>query len=421
MSKETINAIMNRFIPDQIVMNSDLKQLHPYPFEKLAELKAGCNPPNDLPHIALSIGEPKHPTPSFITEAVIEHLHGLSHYPTTAGTLELRQSIADWLDKRFHLAGNLDAASQVLPVNGTREALFAFAQAVVDRDPARNQADPLVVMPNPFYQIYEGAAILAGAEPHFLNCDAVNHFIPDFANVSADIWDRCQLLYLCSPGNPTGAVINQETLTLLIDLAHKHDFIIASDECYSEIYLDESKPPVGLLEAAIAAGHTDLSHCVVFHSLSKRSNAPGLRSGFVAGDAKVLKNFLRYRTYHGCAMPPATQAASLVAWQDENHVAQNRKLYREKFAAVLAILSPIMNVSMPEASFYLWAETTIPDTDFARRLFDEQNVTVLPGSFLARDTPQGNPGANRIRMALVAPIEECIEAAHRIKQLIENL
>ncbi len=417
---------MNVFIQHEINMNPDLQQLHPYPFEKLAELKAGCTPPSDLQHIALSIGEPKHPTPSFITEAVIEHLHGLSHYPTTAGTLELRKSIANWLDKRFHLAGHIDAATQVLPVNGTREALFAFAQAVVDR----SASNPLVVMPNPFYQIYEGAAILAGAEPYFLNCDAANGFIPDFANVSADIWDRCQLLYLCSPGNPTGAVIDQAMLTKLIDLAHKHDFIIASDECYSEIYMDENTPPVGLLEAAIAMGNTDLSRCVVFHSLSKRSNSPGLRSGFAAGDASVLKDFLRYRTYHGCAMPPATQTASLVAWQDEQHVAVNRQLYREKFAAVLDILSPVMNVSMPEASFYLWAETPnsnkgtdtmITDTDFARRLFDEQNVTVLPGSFLARDTDNGNPGANRIRMALVAPIEECIEAAHRIKQLIENL
>jgi N-succinyldiaminopimelate aminotransferase len=401
----------------KIDMNPDLQQLHPYPFEKLAELKVGCNPPSELPHIALSIGEPKHSTPGFITEAVIEHLHGLSHYPTTAGTLKLREAIANWLDTRFQLAGNIDAATQVLPVNGTREALFAFAQAVVDR----NQPAPLIVMPNPFYQIYEGAAILAGAEPYFLNCDAANDFIPDFAAVSADIWDHCQLLYLCSPGNPTGAVIDQATLTMLIKLAQKHDFIIASDECYSEIYFDESQPPVGLLEAAIEMGNYDLNHCVVFHSLSKRSNAPGLRSGFVAGGASVLKSFLRYRTYHGCAMPPATQSASIVAWQDEKHVAVNRQFYRDKFAAVLEILSPIMNVSQPEASFYLWAETPISDSDFARRLFDEQNVTVLPGSFLARDTDNGNPGANRIRMALVAPIEECIEAAYRIKTLIEEI
>jgi len=398
-------------------MNSDLAKLHPYPFEKLAELKQGCNPPVDKVHIALSIGEPKHPTPSFITEAVIEHLHGLSNYPTTIGSLELRQAIANWLDDRFDLQGYIDPATQILPVNGTREALFAFAQAVIDK----TQSEPLIVMPNPFYQIYEGAAILAGAEPYFLNCVEDNNFVPDFASVSADVWQRCQLVYLCSPGNPTGAVVDQNTLTMLIELAHKYDFIIAADECYSEIYFDEECPPVGLLQAAVAAGYTDLSHCVVFHSLSKRSNAPGLRSGFVAGDAAIIKDFLRYRTYHGCAMPPATQAASLIAWKDEQHVAFNRELYREKFATILAILSPIMNVDWPEAGFYLWAETPISDTDFTRRLFDEQNVTVLAGSYLARDTDMGNPGANRIRMALVAPIEECIEAAYRIKYLIEHL
>jgi N-succinyldiaminopimelate aminotransferase len=398
-------------------MNPDLAHLHPYPFEKLAQLKAGCTPPSNLPHIALSIGEPKHPTPGFITEAVIEHLHGLSNYPTTAGSIELRQAIATWLDKRFHLAGNIDATTQVLPVNGTREALFAFAQAVVDR----TAHTPLIVMPNPFYQIYEGAAILAGAHPYFLNCTAENNFMPDFDAVPSDAWDHCQLLYLCSPGNPTGAVIEQVTLTKLIELAHKHNFIIASDECYSELYFDEARPPVGLLQAAVAAGYTDLSRCVVFHSLSKRSNAPGLRSGFVAGDAKIMKDFLRYRTYHGCAMPPSTQAASITAWNDEQHVVTNRQLYREKFDAVLAILSPIMNITIPEASFYLWAETTISDTDFARRLFDEQNVTVLPGSFLARDNNNTNPGSHRIRMALVAPIEECIDAAHRIVKLIKTL
>ncbi|MEC9318789.1 MAG: aminotransferase class I/II-fold pyridoxal phosphate-dependent enzyme, partial [Pseudomonadota bacterium] len=272
-------------------MNPELSQLHPYPFEKLAALKADCNPPEALPHIALSIGEPKHPTPGFITESVIAHLHGLSIYPTTAGTPELRQAIANWLDKRFHLAGHLDPMTQVLPVNGTREALFAFAQAVVDRSQS-----PLVLMPNPFYQIYEGAALLAGAEPMYLNCDADKGFIPDFDAISAETWDRCALIYLCSPGNPTGAVIDQATLTKLIELAHKHNFVIASDECYSEIYFDEANPPVGLLQAAFAAGYTDMSRCVVFHSLSKRSNAPGLRSGFVAGDASILKQFLRYRT-----------------------------------------------------------------------------------------------------------------------------
>ncbi len=397
-------------------MNPDLSQLHPYPFEKLAALKAGLTPPAELAHIALSIGEPKHPTPGFITHAVIENLNGLSHYPTTAGSIELRQAIAHWLDQRFQLKGHIDAASQVLPVNGTREALFAFAQSVIDRT-----SDALVVMPNPFYQIYEGAAILAGATPYLLNCTAESGFVPDFDAVSPSVWQQCQLVYLCSPGNPTGAVIDPDALSTLIALAHQYDFIIASDECYSEIYFDEGNPPVGLLQAAMMAGYTDYNRCVVFHSLSKRSNAPGLRSGFVAGDAAILKDFLRYRTYHGCAMSPATQSASISAWQDEDHVAYNRQYYREKFAAVLAILSPVMNVKQPEASFYLWAETPIADTTFAQRLYHEHNVTVLPGSYLARDTETGNPGANRIRLALVASLEECVEAAKRIRHLIENL
>lgn len=397
-------------------MNPELAKLHPYPFEKLAQLKQGCVPPEDKAHIALSIGEPKHPTPGFITEAVITHLHGLSSYPTTAGTNELRHAIATWLNNRFNLDGHINAMTQVLPVNGTREALFAFAQAVIDRDKA-----PLVLMPNPFYQIYEGAAILAGAEPYYMNCSASHDFIPDFDAISEDTWQRCQLIYICSPGNPTGAVIDKATLTRLIELAHQYDFVIASDECYSEIYPDEANPPVGLLEAAYAAGYTDMSRCVVFHSLSKRSNAPGLRSGFVAGDADILKQFLRYRTYHGCSMPPATQAASITAWNDEDHVVHNRELYLEKFNAVLEILAPVMSVSMPQAGFYLWAETPIADTAFARQLFEQQNVTVLPGTYLGRGTTAGNPGSNRIRMALVAPLEECIEAAHRIRSLIESL
>lgn len=397
-------------------MNLELAKLHPYPFEKLSQLKQGCEPPADKPHIALSIGEPKHPTPGFITEAVIAHLHGLSSYPTTAGTNELRHAIATWLDNRFKLDGHINAVSQVLPVNGTREALFAFAQAVIDRS-----QDPVVLMPNPFYQIYEGAAILAGAEPVYLNCTAQNNFIPDFDSVEESTWKRCQLLYICSPGNPTGAVIDKATLTQLIEFAHQYDFVIAADECYSEIYDDAAEAPVGLLEAAHEAGYTDLSRCVVFHSLSKRSNSPGLRSGFVAGDAVILKQFLRYRTYHGCSMPPATQAASISAWSDEAHVVHNRELYQEKFKAVLEILSPVMNVSMPQAGFYLWAETPVADTQFARLLFEQQHVTVLPGSYLGRDTAEGNPGANRVRMALVAPLEECIEAAERIRSLIESL
>ncbi len=397
-------------------MNPDLALLQPYPFEKLAELQQNCQPPKTLVPISLAIGEPKHPTPGFITEAVINHLHGLSVYPTTAGSIELRHTIANWLEQRFQLAGHIDSQTQILPVNGTREALFSFAQAVIDR-----RESPLVVMPNPFYQIYEGAALLAGAQPYLLDCTDENGFLPDFDAVPASVWARCQLLYLCSPGNPTGAVINAEILTRLIQLAHEYNFIIAADECYSEIYFDEALPPVGLLQAAVAAGYTDLSRCVVFHSLSKRSNAPGLRSGFVAGDAKIISAFLRYRTYHGCAMPPATQSASIAAWSDEAHVAHNRQLYRDKFDAVLEILSPIMDVSQPDAGFYLWAKTPIADTDFSRDLFEQYNVNVLPGRFLARDTKIGNPGLNRIRMALVAPQDECVEAAMRIRDYIESL
>lgn len=397
-------------------MNPDLALLQPYPFEKLAELQQNCQPPKTLVPISLAIGEPKHPTPGFITEAVINHLHGLSVYPTTAGSIELRHTIANWLEQRFQLAGHIDSQTQILPVNGTREALFSFAQAVIDR-----RESPLVVMPNPFYQIYEGAALLAGAQPYLLDCTEENGFLPDFDAVPASVWSRCQLLYLCSPGNPTGAVINAEILTRLIQLAHEYNFIIAADECYSEIYFDEALPPVGLLQAAVAADYTDLSRCVVFHSLSKRSNAPGLRSGFVAGDAKIISAFLRYRTYHGCAMPPATQSASIAAWSDEAHVAHNRQLYRDKFDAVLEILSPIMDVSQPDAGFYLWAKTPIADTDFSRDLFEQYNVNVLPGRFLARDTKPGNPGLNRIRMALVAPQDECVEAAMRIRDYIESL
>ncbi|WP_456405017.1 succinyldiaminopimelate transaminase [Thiolapillus sp.] len=399
-------------------MNSDLQKLQPYPFEKLRKLKEGCRPPSALDHIALSIGEPRHSTPAFITEAVLSHLHGLSAYPLTKGAPELREAICEWLENRFALpSGSLDPEHHVLPVNGTREALFSFAQAIVDRDQPR----PLVLMPNPFYQIYEGAALLAGARPEFLNCTEETDLMPDFDAVDEQIWKDCQLLYLCSPHNPTGAVIPEQTLAKLIDLAHQHDFIIAADECYSEIYFDENRPPAGLLQAATNAGNDSYSRCVVFHSLSKRSNAPGLRSGFVAGDKDVLEQFLRYRTYHGCAMPPHHQAASIQAWRDEKHVQESRRAYQEKFAAVLEILDGHLPVDMPEAGFYLWAKTPLPDTDFARRLYEEQNVTVLPGSYLSRTAQGVNPGEDRIRMALVAPMDECADAANRIKHLIESI
>jgi len=397
-------------------MNPDLARLQPYPFEKLAQLKAGVTPPAGLEHIALSIGEPKHPTPGFIAEAVLSHLHQLAVYPTTRGTLELRTAIADWLTRRFGLpAGSLDPARQVLPVNGTREALFAFAQAVVER-----RHDPLVALPNPFYQIYEGAALLAGAEPHYLNCDPVSG-LPDFDAVPAEMWRRCQLLYLCSPHNPTGGVLDLASLQRLIGLAEEHDFILASDECYSEIYFDEAHPPPGLLQAAAALGDTAYRRCVVFHSLSKRSNAPGLRSGFVAGDAAIIHKLFLYRTYHGSVMPLQHQAASRLAWQDEGHVQANRAIYRQKFDAVLEVLRGVLEVERPAAGFYLWPKTPIEETAFARELFRQQNVTVLPGGFLSRPTPAGDPGAGRVRLALVAPLEECVEAARRIRSFVAGL
>jgi N-succinyldiaminopimelate aminotransferase len=398
-------------------MNPNLARLHPYPFERLAELHAGVTPPGGFECIHLSIGEPKHPTPGFIAEAVIEHLHGLSVYPGTRGTDSLRETIIDWLVRRFRLPpDSLRPGHNVLPVNGTREALFAIAQCVIapgDR--------PLVLMPNPFYQIYEGAALLAGAEPFFLNTTADNDYLPDFDTVPDAVWDRCQLVYICSPGNPSGRVIDLQSLQSLIARAQQYDFVIVSDECYSEIYRIEEQPPPSLLTAAAAMGLDTYRRCLIFHSLSKRSNAPGLRSGFVAGDSDLIDAFFRYRTYHGCAMPPATQDASMRAWQDERHVLENRRLYREKFSAVLDILAPVLEVQTPPASFYLWPRTPIDDQEFSRRLYQQQNVVVLPGSYLSRDTDAGNPGKNHVRLALVAAPGECIEAAHRIRTFIESL
>jgi N-succinyldiaminopimelate aminotransferase len=395
-------------------MNPDLERLQPYPFERLARLTAGIVAPAGLTPISLSIGEPKHPTPGFITEAVITHLHGLSSYPATRGRAELRAAIAAWLARRFTLpAASIDPERHVLPVTGTREALFAIAQCLVDRS-----RDPVVVMPNPFYQIYEGAALLAGARPVFLNTTADTGYLPDFDSVPDRVWSRCQLVYICTPGNPTGAVMDSAALQHLIALADRHDFIIASDECYSEIYLDEDAPPAGLLQAAAAMGRNDYRRCLVFHSLSKRSNAPGLRSGFVAGDDRLISDFLRYRTYHGCAMPPATQAASICAWEDEAHVIENRALYRDKFQAVIEILEPVLGVTQPPAGFYLWPVTPEDDCGFARKLLAQQNVAVLPGSYLSRTAAGINPGQGHVRMALVAPYADCVEAAERIKSYL---
>jgi len=401
-------------------MNPNLDLLHRYPFERLNELKAGITPPEHLKPISLSIGEPKHQSPAFVKQALIDNIDQVAVYPATRGGQPLRKAIAQWLQQRFNLPSqSIDAEHHVLPVTGTREALFAFTQAVID--PQQQSTKPLVVSPNPFYQIYEGAALLAGAELHYLDCNAENNFIADLNAVPEAVWQRCQLLHLCSPGNPTGAVISIEQFQQAIALADKYDFIIASDECYSEVYLQEDNPPPGLLQACAEMGRSDYSRCMVFHSLSKRSNLPGLRSGFVAGDSQILKAFLRYRTYHGCAMSTAVQAASAAAWSDESHTVENRTLYREKFAAVTEILSPVLDFPQPQASFYLWPKTPIVDTDFAQQLFAEQNVILLPGQFLSRQTASGNPGENRVRLALVAETDECIEAALRIRQFVESL
>lgn len=397
-------------------MNPKLDQLHPYPFQKLARLFDGLVPPADKSSIRLSIGEPKHQTPALIHEAICAHVDGLANYPLTRGIDELRSAIGDWLIQRFDLPPNsLDPETQILPVNGTREALFSFAQTVVD--PSARQK---VLMPNPFYQIYEGAALLAGAEPSYLNCLEENQFVPDFDAVPESVWQSCALIYLCSPGNPTGAVIPETVMRQLIELSDRYNFIIASDECYSEIYFNEDAPPPGLLGVAAGMGRDSYKNCVVFHSLSKRSNAPGMRSGFVAGDKEVIQRFLQYRTYHGCAMSPTLQQGSIAAWNDEQHVRENREAYRRKFAEFRRILEPVMKTDMPDAAFYLWAKTPVNDQRFAQALYAQQHVTVLPGSYLSREIKGVNPGRGYVRMALVAPVDECVEAAKRIADTVAH-
>ncbi len=400
-------------------MTPSLSLLQPYPFERLAKIKQAFQSESGKSPIDLSIGEPKHPTPQFIKDELVNRLDTVGSYPTTKGHALLRTAISDWLTTRFSLPqGSVSADEHVLPVNGTREALFAIAQVLIDS----TKTNPLVLSPNPFYQIYEGAALLAGADPYYLNCTEESDYLPDFDGVPADIWERCQLIYLCSPSNPTGAVLPETELVKLMALSDQYNFVIASDECYSEIYLDEEQAPVGLLEAAARSGRTDFKNCLVFHSLSKRSNVPGLRSGFVAGDKSLIKQFLLYRTYHGSSMPLPTQYASIVAWGDEAHVKENRRQYRQKFDAVLEILQPVLNVQKPTASFYLWPELEMDDEAFASGLLKTQNVTVLPGSFLARAknglAEGSNPGQNRVRIALVASLEQTIEAANRIKAFI---
>lgn len=396
-------------------MNPNLDRLHPYPFEKLAKLKADITTPAHLRPISLGIGEPKHPSPEFVKQVIADNLDKLANYPTTKGSDDLRAAIANWATRRFDLAqDSLSPAHNVVPVNGTREGIFSLVQSVVE---AHGSAK--VVSPNPFYQVYEGAAFLAGADPVYLPCDGSNGFIPDFDAVPDSVWDDCQILFLCSPGNPSGSVMPRETLVKVIELADKHDFIVASDECYSELYPDESQPPEGLLQTCAAIGRHDFARCIVFHSLSKRSNLPGLRSGFVAGDAAILKGYLKYRTYHGCAMPIHNQLASIAAWQDEDHVVENRAAYRAKFEAVVPILREVMDVDFPDAGFYLWPVTPMDDETFARELSAQQNVHVLPGRYLSRTVNGHNPGENRVRMALVAPLEECVEAAKRIVEFVK--
>lgn len=404
-------------------MNSRLAHLQPYPFQKLTQLFEGINPPEDKLPIRLSIGEPRHAAPQMVLESLSASLSTLAHYPLTRGQGNLREAIANWANRRFHLDEQpLDPVRHVLPVAGTREALFSIAQTVVDADGAKDPAEkPVVICPNPFYQIYEGAALLAGAEPYFINTTAETGHKMDFSQVPAAIWARTQMLYACSPGNPTGAVMNRDDLNQLLDLAEQHDFIIVADECYSEIYFDEAEPPLGLLQVAAERGIDDYRRCLVFHSLSKRSNLPGLRSGFVAGDGELMKHYLQYRTYHGCTLSPPVQNASIHAWNDEQHVRDNRAQYRAKFDAVLEILAPVLPVNRPEAGFYLWPETPISDTDFARGLWQQEHVMVLPGQYLSRDTAAGNPGQNHVRMALVATIEECVDAAQRIRRFVETL
>jgi N-succinyldiaminopimelate aminotransferase len=395
-------------------VNPNLDLLHPYPFQKLRELFAGVTPNPALRHVNLSIGEPKHATPQLVIDSLNANMAGLASYPTTQGSDALRRSISQWLAQRYSIPP-LDIAKQVVPVNGSREALFAFAQAVIDS----SKPNPVVISPNPFYQIYEGAALLAGAEPYFINTTAANGFQPDWSSVPEDIWQRTQLVYVCSPGNPTGAVMPLAGWQQMFELADRYGFVIASDECYSEIWFDE--PPLGALQAAQQLGRSDYRNLVVFSSLSKRSNVPGMRSGFVAGDAKILEKFLLYRTYHGCAMNPTVQAASAAAWNDEAHVEDNRQQYRAKFAAVTPLLKPVLDVDLPDAAFYLWAKAPICDTEFARELYRQQHVTVLPGSFLAREAHGSNPGQNYVRIALVAPLDECIEAARRIVEFCKTL
>lgn len=397
-------------------MNRGLPFLQPYPFERMERLKAGARPQSCAPPINLGIGEPQEPVPEIITEALRKNLQELGSYPTTRGTEKLRQSISDWLIGRFALPpGAIDPNDHVLPVAGTREALFAIAQTVIGR------GRPYVALPNPFYQIYEGAALLSGAQPRYLNIDP-QLGLPDPDSLDKSVWNRTQLLYITNPANPTGAMADSQYLQRLLELSERHGFIIASDECYSEIYNYPDNPPISLLNACIEGGRSDFEHCIVFHSLSKRSSVPGLRSGFVAGDSGIIYAFLRYRTYQGCALPLHVQKASSAAWQDEEHVASARQRYAERLQRVTEILADALeDIQTPPATFYLWPRIPIDDQEFARKLWEQEQVSVLPGSFLSRTNEGNNPGTNRIRMALVPDLDTCMEAAERIKRFVNHI
>jgi len=397
-------------------MNPGLARLQAYPFERLRALLAGAAPPQHLPAISLSIGEPRHQPPQFVLAVLADHITQFDSYPATRGLPELRAALAAAVQRRCLpdcATAMIDPESMVLPVNGTREALFALVQAVVD--PGRQ---PLVAMPNPGYQIYEGAALLAGAEPYYLNVTAANGYRPDLDSVPAHVWDRCQLLFLCSPGNPSGTVLPLEYLRRALELAERYDFVLAADECYADLYLDEAQPSPSLLQAAVAAGNDAFRRCLVFHSLSKRSSLPGLRSGLVAGDAGLIERFLLYRTYHGCAMPLPTQFASIAAWSDQQHVTANRQLYQQKFARVLPMLAPVLPLERPDGAFYLWAAINADDARFARALYERAHLIVLPGSFMARDAHGENPGRGRVRISLVPELAQCIEAAERLRAFL---
>lgn len=400
-------------------MNPGLDELKPYPFERLAEIRARVDPPGDRTLIDLSIGEPQHPTPAIIRDALVDALEGTARYPATRGLSELRETIVAWASRRFHISGgHLTADHHVLPVNGTREALFGIAQCLIDKQAQPGGGKDVVAMPNPFYQIYEGAALLAGSTPYYLPCPAERCFRPDWNAVPGEVWARTALIYVCSPGNPSGAVLSANDYRRLIEIADRYGFVIVADECYSELYFDEAEPPLGLLGYCSGSGRHDFERCLVMHSLSKRSNAPGLRSGFIAGDAKLIAAFYRYRTYQGGAMPIHVQRASIAAWSDEDHVRHNRTLYREKFERVMPILSQVARVEQPAAGFYLWPELELDDREAGERLLGEAGVLVLPGSFLARATADHNPGQNRIRLALVPDAEACVEAAGRIHTVL---